>query len=547
MRVLVGDCLDLMAGMETNSVDTIVTDPPYGLEFMGKEWDHGVPGVPFWKAALHVAKPGAMLLAFGGTRTHHRLMCAIEDAGWELRDTVCWLYGSGFPKSHDISKAIDKAAGAEREIVGRSSYASRRPNPMAGTTYGYNEQGYDISANLNITAPATDAAQLWDGWGTALKPAWEPIIVAMKPRDGTFANNALKWDVAGLWVDGGRVPTNGDKAKFPAGIVSNSESVYGSGLGLYADRSRPADAAPQGRWPANLILDEAAAAMLDEQSGESKPRPVRPENIGKSGDGTSKGLFGMGSVVQTGYYDESSKVSRFFYMAKASRAERNNGIEGVTLELEVCLCDANMEQGTLLERAISALVMELEGRECNTTSNGNGPTGLFHRVTLSITSTATSKTIDSKTWNVLISQPTSAFIAAVIRTLQEYGSSLVATVESISQSLSSMSERAGSVRGAKTVVSETPWRISASAKPTTNFHPTCKPLALMRYLVRLTKTPTGGVVLDPFMGSGTTGMACVLEDRNFVGIEIDPDYAEIARRRIEATRPEPKQAALWTS
>jgi site-specific DNA-methyltransferase (adenine-specific) len=174
-----GDCLDVMPQLD-EQFDTIITDPPYGLEFMGKDWDRGVPGVRFWQAALQVAKPGAMLLAFGGTRTHHRLMCAIEDAGWEIRDVIMWVYGSGFPKSHDISKAIDKAAGAEREVIRECD-----------STYGMNktrvEQGYrpnEVKPGA-ITAPATEAAALWDGWGTALKPAWEPIIVAMKPRDTT--------------------------------------------------------------------------------------------------------------------------------------------------------------------------------------------------------------------------------------------------------------------------------------------------------------------------------------------------------------------------
>jgi site-specific DNA-methyltransferase (adenine-specific) len=198
-----GDCLDVMAGMEAESVDTVITDPPYGLEFMGKEWDHGVPGVAYWAEFLRVSKPGAMLCAFGGTRTHHRLMCAIEDAGWEIRDVLMYVYGSGFPKSHDVSKAIDKAAGAEREVVGESSYNDRRPNEGNSGNGTYSQGGY----KAYITSPSTDAAALWDGWGTALKPAYEPIILAMKPLPGTFAQNALDYGVAGIWVDGCRVGT----------------------------------------------------------------------------------------------------------------------------------------------------------------------------------------------------------------------------------------------------------------------------------------------------------------------------------------------------
>jgi len=190
-----GDCLDVMPQLD-EQFDTIITDPPYGLEFMGKDWDRGVPGVRFWQAALQVAKPGAMLLAFGGTRTHHRLMCAIEDAGWEIRDVIMWVYGSGFPKSHDISKAIDKAAGAEREVVGRKPIAYPDsdcwsvPNKNTMDIAYTDRKAFGIDYRTQrekhlVTAPATEAAALWNGWGTALKPAWEPIIVAMKPRDTT--------------------------------------------------------------------------------------------------------------------------------------------------------------------------------------------------------------------------------------------------------------------------------------------------------------------------------------------------------------------------
>ena len=192
------DCLELMKALPADSVDAIVTDPPYGLEFMGKDWDHGIPGAHFWQAALRVAKPGAHLLAFGGTRTFHRLACAMEDAGWEMRDTIGWIYGSGFPKSLDVSKAIDKAAGAEREVVG--------VNP---TYRKMQEEGanYNLQRNPNITAPATEAAKQWAGWGTALKPAWEPVIVARKPLIGTVAENVQRYGTGAVNVDGCRVGT----------------------------------------------------------------------------------------------------------------------------------------------------------------------------------------------------------------------------------------------------------------------------------------------------------------------------------------------------
>jgi hypothetical protein len=179
-----------------------VSDPPYGLSFMGKGWDHGVPGVEFWTEALRVAKPGAHLLAFGGTRTYHRLACAIEDAGWEIRDCVMWVYGSGFPKSHDVSKAIDKAAGAEREVVGPNPY-----NANKGGRNHHSDKCAQAGKMSNITAPATDDAPRWSGWGTALKPAWEPVIVARKPLCGTVAENVLTHGTGGINVDGCRVGT----------------------------------------------------------------------------------------------------------------------------------------------------------------------------------------------------------------------------------------------------------------------------------------------------------------------------------------------------
>jgi len=426
-----------MGGMPANSVDTIITDPPYGLEFMGKDWDRGVPGVRFWQAALRVAKPGAIMLAFGGTRTFHRLACAIEDAGWEIRDTLMWVYGSGFPKSHDISKAIDKVNGetdralsftrwmrstgmkssdidkitgtymgghytteasqpqvptrplfemlrphikveipewvetlidrveAEREVIGKDTKARSTTGKSALPTVG----GETIYESWDITAPATPAARLWQGYGTALKPSFEPVILAQKPIDGTYAHNAVKWGVAGMNIDGGRVKGE------------NTQGAQGSD-------------GQDGRWPANFIhdgSDEVLAGMPQTKSGNLSP-----------GHGAGNN-FGVGNTdkrprrIASPYGGDSGSAARFFYCAKASKCER----------------DAGLDEG----------------------------------------------------------------------------------------------EHSG--------------------------HPTVKPLALMRYLCRLTRTPTGGVVLDPFMGSGSTGCAAVLEGRDFIGIEMDLEYVEIARRRIE--------------
>lgn len=338
--IIHGDCLEVMRGMDAASVDAIVTDPPYGLSFMGKDWDHGVPGVHFWEAALAVAKPGTHLLAFGGTRTFHRLACAIEDAGWEIRDTIMWVYGSGFPKSLDVSKAIDKAAGAEREVVGtKENSFGRKPGGGDGWDEAI-EGGIASDHTFNITAPATDLARKWSGWGTALKPAWEPIIVARKPLIGTVAANHAAHGVGGLNIERCRI--TGPKPATTRG-AGGQHGRYGN---LCAQGRIEDDGL--GRWPANLIHD-----------------------------GSEEVVGPMGSAA------------RFFYCAKASKADRDQG----------------------------------------------------------------------------------------------------------------------------------------------NAHPTVKPTALMRYLCRLA-TPPGGVVLDPFAGSGSTGKAAMLEGFNFVGIELNAEYVDIARARI---------------
>ena len=221
-----GDCREVLRDYPDNHFDSIVTDPPYGLSFMGKGWDKGVPNEEFWLEALRVAKPGAHLLAFGGTRTFHRLTVAIEDAGWEIRDCVMWVYGSGFPKSHDVGKAIDREAGAEREVVGTKP-AGNGPlkSGHVNSSGGGMSIGTERSPAIQVTAPATDAAKQWQGWGTALKPAWEPIIVARKPLVGTVAANVLRYGTGAINIDGCRVPT--------------SENEPDSGAMYYRNRGLP--------------------------------------------------------------------------------------------------------------------------------------------------------------------------------------------------------------------------------------------------------------------------------------------------------------------
>jgi len=376
-----GNNLDILPELQSNSVDSIVCDPPYELGFMGKSWDSsGIAySVELWTQCLRVLKPGGHLLAFGGTRTWHRLAVAIEDAGFEIRDNIAWLYGSGFPKSHNISKAIDKAAGAERQVIGIDKVRGNSPsmwgksdpnNPnYDGTTYGI--------GTTYLTESATTDAKQWDGWGTALKPAHEPIVVARKPVIGTVADNVLKYGTGAINIDATRIGTETISVhNAPQGSFAGGEPERGSDTESYREHV--------GRWPANIILDEHTAQLLDEQSD----------------------------------------ASRFFYVAKASKRDRNEGLDELPMK----------QFGTYAQDDWSR--------------NNMG------------------KTPDA------------------IRT------------------------------------------------PVANFHPTVKPTALMQYLIRLV-TPEGGVVLDPFAGSGSTGKAAILEGKRFIGIELTAEYLPIIEGRLK--------------
>jgi DNA modification methylase len=452
--IYTGDCLDVLRTLPADFVDAIVTDPPYGLSFMGKRWDYDVPSVEIWGECLRVLKPGGHLLAFAGTRTQHRMAVRIEDAGFEIRDMIAWVYGSGFPKSLDVSKAIDKMDASEEQErrrlrftawVRSTGVTARQIDDATGTNMGghyitaasqpaimtrehldacrhllglvpewvereadirsvesenfkrrevlgtetrYNEPNGIVSAGRDertlverkITAAHTDAARQWAGWGTALKPALEPITVARKPLIGTVAENVLAHGTGALNVDGCRVPgaLEGDPMRFA--------KTDGGEFVLKFDKAPTVRT--EGRWPANLIHD--------------------------------------GSDEVVGLLNDAA---RFFYCAKASKADRDEG------------CDK------LQERSAGECVDRVEG----------------------------------------------------------------------SAGMESPRAGAGRTSGSR------------------NHHPTVKPTALMQYLCRLV-TPPGGTVLDPFMGSGSTGKAAMLEGFDFIGIERDPEYVKIAEARIGAAR-----------
>lgn len=314
--ILHGDCLEKLKELEANSVDAIVTDPPYGLAFMNKKWDYDVPSKEIWIEALRVLKPGGHLLSFGGTRTYHRMVVNIEDAGFEIRDQIQWLYGSGFPKSHDVSKGIDKQAGAERVVVGENPNA--RPNA--------DQDLYSINGgkSFGITAPSTDSAKQWQGWGTALKPANEPIVLARKPLEKglTVAENVLKYGTGAINIDECRIAGAIPQVPQPKLRGGDILATQGETLGRIGELSRS-----EGRWPANLILDEESARLLDAQSGNRKGFASQTDSK------TTKSKY-FGADKEAGFregYNDVGGASRFFYVAKASKSERNRGLEGMPL------------------------------------------------------------------------------------------------------------------------------------------------------------------------------------------------------------------------
>ncbi len=424
MRLILGDSLQKLKDLPTSTIDSCVCDPPYGLSFMNKHWDYDIPSVELWREVLRVLKPGGHALIACGTRTQHRMAVNIEDAGFEIRDVVTWLYGSGFPKSLDVSKAIDKAAGAEREVIGDGAAFGRGSMRNKSRV----EQGYRPT-ELNpeggsaiITAPSTPDAKRWQGFGTALKPACEFWTLARKPlSEKTVAANVLRWGCGALAIDASRIgyASEADK-KANTDALDRFNSTSGNSGAFMASKSIQPNLAGTslGRWPANVLLDEEAAAALDAQSGTLKSGGSEHERSLKSTECYGEYTSGR----NTKRAPDSGGASRFFYVAKASKRERNAGLEGMP------------EKST--------------GQRIKAQSAGRTDAGK-----------------------------------------QE------------------------------------------SSFPQANHHPTVKPIKLMEYLIRLI-TPPGGVVLDPFMGSGTTGCAAVALGFGFIGIEREAEYLGIAQKRI---------------
>lgn len=416
-----GNSLEILKQFPDNYFHSVVTDPPYGLSFMGKKWDYKVPGVELWNEVHRVLRPGGYMLVACGTRTQHRMVINIEDAGFEIRDVITWHYGSGFPKSLNVSKVLDGIIGKQ----GTGFIAAGNDGRKSGFKQDHNfrsDYGYEY-------IPATPEAKQYNGYGTALKPATEFWTLCRKPLEGTVAQNTLKWGT-GLNIDGCRIEFESDEDFEAAQWGRGTDIMGGNYVGAeHSSGKTNIDANPQGRFPANVIFDEFTAEILDEQT--SNIQPSKGDYVRKNGD--NQFFDSMNNVFKTdspnGIID-SGGASRFFYCAKASRSERNKGLEGLKR-------DKTREHGQA------------------------GTDNAFNR-----------------------------------------GATIIQ-----------------------------------------NYHPTVKPVALMKYLVRLV-TPAAGICLDPFCGSGTTGIGLKVENLQGVLIDIDPDYCNIAEARIAAWEPEPPETKL---
>jgi site-specific DNA-methyltransferase (adenine-specific) len=426
--VLPGDMREVLQALEPNSVDVIVTDPPYEIGMMGKKWDRtGVAYDPrTWEACYRVLKPGGYMAAFGASRTYHRMACVVEDARFLLRDCLMWVYFQGFPKSKDISKALDDSVGAKRKVkggyTGHCAYIQRGLECQCGTTDadGRATRGTKHSPP---TGPVTDLAKFYDGYGTALKPAYEPIVLAMKPLEGTFAKNVVKHGTGGMNINACRVGASKRVPASPRRAAQNA--TYGDLIN--ADGSTRGFDANVGNWPPNVLLGDFAPGVLDAMAGSRKSGSRKAGTYGGRGFQGS-GEWEMPEVVG-GEWQPSSIFPHFYYAPKATQKERDEGLKG--------------------------------------------------RVPPSTTAKVTNRAEGSAGLN---------------------------------------NPRAGTRR--KGVIY--------------NDHPTVKPVSVMHWLVKLLSPPGEDVVvLDPFTGSGTTGVACVQAGVSFIGVEMDPRYLLLAEARID--------------
>ena len=580
------DCRDAMSlFIEPNSVDSIVTDPPYGLGFMGKEWDHGVPGVEFWQRAYDVLKPGGHLLAFSGSRTYHRMVCAIEDAGFEIRDQIMWVYGSGFPKSLDVSKAIDKAAGAEREVIGFDAAAAKRTAAIGTNTFGdYKGQTGDV------TAPATEAAQQWQGWGTALKPAFEPLVVAVKPlltateqdiinvnlltlearlwslllanaaqKSSTSNQNELnaacaiaQWTVADCTNTRAALCDQMDTLQFEwatntsLSIVSSWRSILGGVSKLGSTSITETKSSTTTCWktlsyclsqitPGTIITgqlrqpDNNAPASNAERyfSAELKRLNATQE---RSAVELAISQDRQNSLdVDANVKHEPICVARKPLIGTVAANVLHWGTGGLNIDACRVASDTPVQSSAGKGAPFGDGAYPIgEGRQYQ--DGGRWPANLIHDGSPEVLS-AFPETTPSKQ-GVRDPNGSMGYHGGAARFFYCAKASKKDRDEGLDDApdrVLAMSNQAKAELARGNMHQGDSGMNTASVRK--NHHPTVKPTDLMAYLCRLV-TPPGGIILDPFSGSGSTGKAAVRDGFNFIGCELDADYVAIAEARI---------------
>jgi DNA modification methylase len=516
--VINGDNIELLKKYPDNYFDSVVTDPPYGLGkepnaeelmkdwiekgyheikgtgFMGKEWDSFIPQPIFWKEVYRVLKHGGHILSFFGTRTYDWGVMSMRFAGFEVRDCIQWLYGSGFPKSHNISKALDKTQGAEREVIGKKERGSLEEAKERGVGFTSdpanrnNTKHFGYGTEL-ITASST--AKLWEGWGTALKPANEPIVLARKPLEKglSIAENILKWGVGGINIDATRIGFKND-ADYKESTQKNQHADFGTkpltNNTVYGDYSmvQPTNYAPEGRFPANIILTHHEDCVC---KGTKKVKPSNGSGkASEKGGGFSKGMFGD---VGGGFTDaDGNEIVEDWDCHEDCPIRILDEQSGVSKSSKSARLYINNTEGRSVKNGASGF------RDPNSTYGDKGGASRFFYVAKA------SKAERNKGLEDFQEKQTTGGGGGVGDYIDDVNSS---------------SGKYGSEKA-----------------PNKNFHPTVKPIKLMQYLVKMI-TPRNGIVLDPFCGSGTTGVACKIEGFEFVGLEQDIEYTKIAQARIE--------------
>lgn len=557
MKLLHGDCLEVMKTLPENSVDSMVTDPPAGISFMGKAWDDDKGGRKQWIAwmsevmaeSMRVMKPGAHGLVWAIPRTSHWTATALEDAGFEIRDVVTHLFGSGFPKSQNIGKAIDKAAGAERGVIG--SHFKSGDIKSGRLHAGSNEVG--VVVEIKHTAPATPEAKQWDGWGTALKPASEHWVLIRKPlAEKTIAKNVLKHGTGGINIDACRVSTGGKVVwKMPKDRKPTTESVLiykdkpGAGSDSMIKNKGGYEGTTQGRFPANLILSDDAPAILDEQSGGLKGDSPNRKPRSNKADGGSNEIFKSTKDWTTTGHSDAGGASRFFAcFGTASEVQSNKQIGESTCPKNPPsqIADSainNLKRDVQQQFAALELVLKSISQEGKQLKNSTQlfmneiKTQLKSNEGLSmpmIQITAEKFWLELRHTDILSKShvndvTTQKLIGTtrIILNLLTYSGYAEAVISRNTLSNVGLGERALRFKYCP--------KASKKDKGENNNHPTPKNTKLMEYLIKLV-TPDGGIVLDPFMGSGSTGVACNNLGRDFIGIEQSEEYFKIAQERI---------------